>query len=65
MTVKVTLAMMSHLVKHPKNPNGIELDKLNKMSDEEIIDAYQEYLDLCSPEVRDLIKQEVEANHDK
>tara|TARA_R110002020_G_C15874643_1_gene738480 strand:- start:63 stop:359 length:297 start_codon:yes stop_codon:yes gene_type:complete len=42
MTVKVTLAMMACLVKHPKNPNGIELNKLNKMSDEKIMDAYRQ-----------------------
>ena len=54
MTVKVTLAMMSYLVKHPKNPNGIEINTLNAMSDEEIIDAYQKY-----------VEQKVEANNDK
>jgi len=37
------LAMMSHLVKHPNNPDGIEIDKLNKMSDAEIIDAYNKW----------------------
>ena len=39
----VNLAMMSYLVKHPKNPEGIELDKLNKMSDAEIINAYNKW----------------------
>ena len=39
----VNLAMMGHLVKHPKNPNGIEIDKLNKMSNEEIIEAYNKW----------------------
>ena len=43
MTVQVTLAMMSYLVKHPNNPNGIEVNKLNKMPDEEIIDAYNKW----------------------
>lgn len=38
--MKATLAMMSYLVKHPKNPDGIEVNALNAMSDEEIIDAY-------------------------
>jgi hypothetical protein len=39
----VNLAMMSYLVKHPKNPNGIEVDTLNKMSDAEIIEAYNKW----------------------
>jgi len=40
---EITLGMLSYLVKHPKNPNGIELDKLNKMSEEEIHIAFWEY----------------------
>ena len=40
---EITLGMLSYLVKHPKNPNGIELDKLNKMEDYEIEDAFWEY----------------------
>ena len=43
MTVQVTLAMMSYLVKHPNNPDGIEVNKLNKMPDEEIINAYNKW----------------------
>ena len=54
MTVQVTLAMMSYLVKHPNNPNGIEVNKLNKMPDEEIIDAYNKCCLLyTSPSPRD------------
>ena len=43
MTVQVTLAMMSYLVKHPNNPDGIEVNKWNKMPDEEIINAYNKW----------------------
>ena len=43
MTVQPTLAMMSYLVKHPNNPDGIEINTLNAMSDEEIIDAYNKW----------------------
>ena len=41
----VNLTMMSHLVKHPNNPDGIEIDKLNKMSDAEIIEAYNKWVE--------------------
>ena len=40
---QIIFNMMSYLVKHPKNPNGIELDKLNKMEDYEIEDAFWEW----------------------
>ena len=40
---KVSIGMMSYLVKHPKNPDGIDIDKLNKMSDSEIIVAYNKW----------------------
>ena len=42
-TTNVTLAMMSYLVKHPKNPDGIDIDTLNKMTDPEIIEAYNKW----------------------
>ena len=40
---QIIFNMMTYLVKHPNNPNGIEIDKLNKMSDEEIENAFWEY----------------------
>ena len=40
---QIIFNMMTYLVKHPNNPNGIELDKLNKMSEEEIHIAFWEY----------------------
>lgn len=37
------LARMSWLVKSKNNPTGIEIDKLMKMSDDEIVDAYDKW----------------------
>ena len=37
------LTMMSYLVKIPGKRDGIELDTLNKMTDEEIIEAFNKW----------------------
>tara|TARA_Y100001938_G_scaffold131937_1_gene189599 strand:+ start:246 stop:434 length:189 start_codon:yes stop_codon:yes gene_type:complete len=37
------LVEMSYLVKHKSNPDGVDLDTLNKMSDAEIIDAFKKW----------------------
>ena len=58
---QIIFNMMSYLVKHPKNPNGIEIDKLNKMSDEEIEDAF--WATDRGKSVRHEAQEE--ANHDK
>ena len=42
-TCNPRLARMSWLVKHPNNPDGIEGEKLMKMSDEEIFFAYDKW----------------------
>ena len=42
-TTDPRLIRMSWLVKHPKNPDGIEADKLMKMSDEEITIAFNKW----------------------
>ena len=46
------LVEMSYLVKHPSNAEGVDIDTLNKMSDAEIIDAFNKWkevnYDKCS-----------------
>ena len=42
-TCNPRLARMSWLVKHPNNPDGIDAEKLMKMTDEEIFAAYAKW----------------------
>lgn len=42
-TMDPRLSKMSWLVKHSNNPDGIDAEKLMKMSDEEILIAYDKW----------------------
>ena len=41
------LVEMSYLVKHPSNVEGVDIDTLNKMSDAEIIDAFNKWKEVA------------------